>query len=346
MKGKSDMEEKEMKQNRKLTAVLCIGIAVALLVIVALVFGHKKADNKENTIKVGEMTEVSAMDIMCEPSGVTLMEDGSLLVTDTYGKQIWKVKDKESTVYAGGETVEDPYGRPMGGYNDAVPEDSYFKYPWAIAPFLDGYAVSDTENNVVRLISEDFIQTINANTQEDLAMTDMGVAFSHPTGLASDEEGNLYIADTLEGAIRKVTPEGELTTFASGLSEPMGLCWKNGILYAAETGANRIIKLQNGKVELVAGSGTDGNQDGNAAVASFSMPQGIAVGDEGEVYVSDTGNSAIRFVKNGTVSTLAARDVDDLESFSPVSPVGIILVGNELYICDNFSRKLFVLSLQ
>lgn len=341
------MEEKEMKQKWKLPMIVGAGAIVLILMIVVLAFGNReKAENKgEDTIKVGAMTEMSAMDIMCEPSGITLMEDGSFLVTDTYGKQIWRVKDQESTVYAGGETVEDPYGRPMGGYNDALPEDSYFKYPWAIAPFLDGYAVSDTENDVVRLICEDSIQTVNAATQEDLAMTDMGVAFSHPTGLSSDEEGNLYVADTLEGAIRKITPEGELTTLASCLSEPMGLCWKDGALYVAETGANRIVKVQDGETELVAGSGTDGCQDGSMADASFSMPQGVAVGDDGAVYVSDTGNSAIRLVKNGTVRTLVVRDVENLESFSPVSPVGIILVENELYICDNFSRKVFVLPL-
>ncbi len=337
------MEEKKMKWDRKRIAVTGAGATAVILIAAGILFWMRNTE--EDTIWEGVLDEVNVLDMMCEPSGITLTEDGDLLVTDTYGKMVWQVKNKKSSLYAGGETVADPYGRPLGGYNDAPPKDSYFKYPWAITPFLDGYAVSDTENDVVRLIREDSVETVNADTQEDLVMTDMGVAFSHPTGLATDEEGNLYIADTLENAVRKVTPEGVLTTFASGLSEPMGLCWKDGALYVVETGANRIVKVQDGAVSLVAGSGAEGSQDGNADEASFSMPQGVAVGDDGMAYVTDTGNSAIRMVKNGAVSTLVIRKPEDLEMFSPISPVGILLVENELYVCDNFARKVFVVSL-
>lgn len=338
----TEMKPKAMKPKQKQAVIISASMAAILLTVVVIILVRS---DKESIVKVGVTGDVNILDIMCEPSGITMMEDGSLLVTDTYGKQIWQVKDKKSAVYAGGETVADPYGRPLGGYNDAPPEDSFFKYPWAVTPFLDGYAVSDTENDVVRLVCEDTVQTVNADTREDLPMTDMGVAFSHPTGLATDEEGNLYIADTLEGAVRKVTPQGDLTTVASELSEPMGLCWKDGALYVAEAGANRIVKVQDGTVSLVAGSGAEGIQDGNAEEAAFSAPQGVAVGEDETVYITDTGNSAVRMVKNGMVSTLAVRKAEDLEKFSPVSPVGILIVEDELYICDNFARKVFVLSL-
>lgn len=336
------MEDKEKKPGRK--RFIAGGCISAVILIILIVLLNRKEEKAEPEAVGTTVAEVGIMDIMCEPSGITRTEDGALLITDTYGKQIWQVQDGRSTVYAGGETVEDPYGEPMGGYNDALPQDSYFKCPWAIAPFLDGYAVSDRDNDVVRFVSEDSIQTVNAHTEEELAMTDMGVAFSHPTGLAADEEGNLYIADTLENAVRKVTPEGELTTYASGLSEPTGLCWKAGALYAAETGANRIVKIQEGTITPVAGDGTDGMRDGSAAEAAFSMPQGVAVGEDGAVYVADTGNSAIRLVQDGHVTTLAARDPDDLEAFTPVSPIGLLLVDKDLYICDNFSRKVFIIS--
>lgn len=336
------MEEEEKKSGRK--RLVFIGAGALALFLIVLAFVLSREEKEEAPVLAGTETTVSVMDVMCEPCGITRTEDGEFLVTDTYGKQIWRFGDGSSAVYAGGDTVEDPYGEPMGGYNDAKPMESFFKRPWAITPFLDGYAVSDTDNDVVRFVTEDSVQTVNARTAEALAMTDMGVAFSHPTGLATDGEGNLYIADTLENAIRRVTPEGELTTFASGLSEPTGLCWKDGALYVAETGANRIIKIRDGKTELVAGSGTEDFIDGSAPEAAFSMPQGVAVGEDGEVYVSDTGNSAIRLVRDGHVSTLTARDPDDLEAFVPVSPTGLLLVDGELYICDNFSRKLFVLS--
>lgn len=340
----SDADRREAKR-----IWLVTGAAAVLLIAAAAVLWGILRPGEETPVGSGlegTMTEVSAMDVMCEPSGIAAMEDGSLLITDTYGKVVWRVQDGVSTVYAGSDTVEDPYGEPVGGYNDADPEGSYFKHPWAIAPFLDGYAVTDTDNNAVRLIQEDSIQTINGSTEEDLTMTDMGVAYDHPTGLASDEDGNLYISDTLQNAVRRITPEGLVTTFADDLSDPMGLCWKDGALYVAETGANRIVKIEEGAVSAVAGCGADGMENGAADQASFSMPQGVAVGEDGTVYVSDTGNSAVRKIRDGQVTTLVERDVEDLGSFAPVSPVGLLVQGDQLYICDNFSRKVFSVSLE
>lgn len=289
---------------------------------------------------------VSAMNIMCRPNGIAAMEDGSLLVTDTYNQVIWRVEDGASTIYAGGETVEDLYGQPVGGYNDASLPGSYFKEPWAIAPFLDGWAVSDANNGVVRLIHPNAVETVNGHTSERLEVTDLGVAFQRPTGLAAAPDGSLYVSDTGLDAIRRITPEGDVTTAASGLSEPMGLCWHGGALYIAETGANRISKLENGRVTVVAGSGQEGLTDGPAARATFSSPQGVAVAEDGTIYVSDTVNSAIRQIRDGQVSTLAARDVTDLQSFFPCSPCNLLVRGKTLYICDPFARKLLAFPLR
>lgn len=299
-----------------------------------------------NYVRVqGLAAACSAMDIMCAPAGATLMPDGSLLVTDTYNKVIWRVADGVSAVYAGSSTVEDHCGQPLGGYNDAVLEESYFKRPWAIVPFLDGWAVSDTGNGAIRLISGGITQTVNGQTEEKLTVSDLGVTFDAPTGLACDGEGNLYVADTLQNAIRKITPTGEVTTFAKDLDGPMGLFWAEDSLYAAETEANRIVKITAGKVEVLAGSGRSGFADGPAAQAAFSAPQALAVDEDGTVYVADTANGAVRRIRDGQVTTLLHRDVTDLDSFAPVSPTGLLIRENILYICDNFSRKLLVFPL-
>jgi len=297
------------------------------------------------TLAPGTLSVFSAMDIMCGPNGIALDRDGSMLVTDVYNKQIWRVLHRDSESYAGGATVQDLYGQPMGGYNDAGLDSSYFKEPWAIAPFLDGWAVSDTANDVVRLIQPSGVQTLNGVTNEKLKVTELGVAFNHPTGLASDSDGNLYVADTFSGAVRKITPKGGVSTVASGLAEPMGLCWKDGELYIAETGANRIVKLQNGKVVRVAGSGEAALTDGTAKRAAFFGPQGVAVGADGSVYVGDTGNGAIRKIEDGEVTTLAARDMAQA-NFGLTAPVGLLVQGDRLYICDSFARKVFVLRIK
>jgi len=288
-----------------------------------------------------ELSSLSAMDVICAPSGIAADGDGSLLVTDVYNKQIWRVRDRGSKVYAGGATTEDLYGQPVGGYHDAGLRDSYFREPWAVAPYLGGWAVSDAGNNVIRLIQDNSVRTLRAATKEKLKTTKSGVAFDHPTGLAADDQGNLYVSDTFNGAVRKITPGGEASTVASGLSDPMGLCWKDGVLYIAETGGNRIMKVEDGALSCLAGSGQEGLSNGAAERAAFSAPQGVAVDSDGSVYVADTNNSAVRKIRNGAVTTLAVRNMEQVDG-GLTSPVGLLVQDGRLYICDTFTKKVFV----
>ena len=284
---------------------------------------------------------MSAIDVMCQPCGLAAMADGSLLVTDRYNKVIWRVADgRRSLLFAGSDTVEDVYGQPVGGYHDAGLLESSFKDPWAIVPFLDGWAVSDAENRVVR-----FLRT--GGGEEFTAVTDLGLSFDHPTGLAVDGEGNLYVAETFRGLIYRITPAGRRTTLVSGLSEPMGLCWADGALYVAECGGNRILRVDgSGRIVTVAGSGDNGNADGPAAEAAFSGPKGVAVAGDGTVYVADTDNGTVRRVRDGQVTTILSRDPRDVTALFPVSPTGLLLRDDILYISDTFARKVLTLPLR
>lgn len=344
-----------MKNKLRMTAMRSLG-ALLLATLVLSGCGRKEEPAQEASStadvpeeqespepeKTASISEMSAMDVMCSPSGITAMEDGTLLVTDVFYKRLWKVKNGVSEIYAGGDTVEGIYGEPMGGYNDADSLSSYFGRPWDVESYLDGWAVSDTKNNVIRLVRDKTVQTLNFKTAENLKTTDIGVAFDRPAGLASDEEGNLYIADTGNGAVRKADQEGNLTTEAEGLEEPMGLCWKDGALYIAETGANRIVKVENGETQVVAGSGEEDFKDGSALEAAFAAPRDIAVGEDGTIYVADTLNSAIRRIRDGQVDTVVTRDMANTD-FGLVSPSGLMAQGELLYICDDFSKKVFML---
>jgi len=95
----------------------------------------------------------------------------------------------------------------------------------------------------------------------------------------------------------------------------------------------------------VAGSGTDALTDGAAGEAAFSGPQGVTAAENGTIYVSDTNNGAIRQIKDGQVTTLAVRDMEDKNVFYPVSPTNLLVRERTLYICDSFARKLLVLPL-
>lgn len=344
-----------MKNRKKRTRALSI-LGMGILLLLCAGCGKNKdaapdkaeAPSGETTAPLEEpapekkayLSELNIMDIMCAPTGIVATQDGAFLVTDTYNKRLWQIKGESSEAYAGAETVVDLYGEPMGGYNDAKRLSSYFGSPWDMAEFLGGWAVSDTVNNVVRIVRDEDVETLKGETDANPSGT--GFTFSRPTGLASDDKGNLYVADTGNGAVRKVSPNGVVTTEAEGLEEPMGLCWKDGVLYIAETGANRIVKVENGLVQTVAGNGEEEMTDGAADQAAFAAPRDIAVDSDGTVYVADTLNCAIRRIKDGQVDTVASRDLTDT-GFGLTSPTGLLLQEDSLYICDDFSRKVFVI---
>src|SRR5262249_17736896 len=98
-----------------------------------------------------------------------------------------------------------------------------------------------------------------------------GALFSSPRGIGVDAAGNVYVADTGNDTIRKITPAGVVTTLA-------GRAW------------------------------VPGSKDGQGTAARFSGPEGLAVDAAGEVYVADSSNDTIREIApDGTVSTLAGR---------------------------------------
>lgn len=286
---------------------------------------------------------VSARDNMLRkiaaPSDMTEYEDG-FLVTDTYNRVIWKVTEEETVLYAGDFATEDIYGQPVGGYFDTINKNSFFKKPWSIEPFLDGFAVSDPDNKVIRFVDGKNTKTVNGKDVLSGA-ADM-VTWERPMGLSSDEQGNLYVADAGAGTISKIDTTGKVTEMTKGLDEPTGICWKDGALYIAETGCNRILKLENGETEVIAGTGIGGMKDGDITEAQVASPQGVEVTDDGTFFIADTGNNAVRMVKDGQMSTLIAADQAELQQY-PVEPLGMYCEDGKLYVCDPFARCLYTL---
>ena len=340
--------------------ILAAGLAFSLAVPALAASAITSTNELDHAVLPGLSDSVA-------PSGIFPTADGGFMVTDTYARVIWKVKDGQCTLYAGGGSATDPYGQPVGGYHDTALGQSLFREPWAIIPFLDGWAISDADNNAVRVLRPDRTETANAESNV-LKMGDMGIVFDHPTGLAFEETGYLYVSDTHTGAIRIISPDGKADTLIEGLNNPTGLFWAGDSLYVAETGAHRILKVTRGMKEVVAGTalyvaetgahrilkvtrgmkevvggtGEEGFQDGAAGQATFSSPQGVTVGPDGTIYVADTVNGAVRRIRNGVVDTLAVQNGNDLRTY-PISPRGLCLVGNVLYVCDNFSHKVFMI---
>ena len=349
-KTKTEENEKTniIKNNPRLFIIIAVAIVVLAIIIgVITAVVHRKPSGTVERVATQTM---GGLDVLCEPSSIALIADQGFLVTDVYGKQIWLINSISGSIYAGKGSVEDMYGQPLGGYNDSELKDSLFKEPWAISPFLNGYAVSDTQNGAIRLISSTTTQTVNGYSEE-LEIGDLGVKFDKPTGLATDEAGNLYISETGKGAIRRVTPDGEVTTVAEGLDGPMGLYAAGDYIYVAETASHRIVRVKDGQIEVVAGTGEEtpegGLGDGSIKKATFRYPQGVAVADDGTVFVADTVSSTVRMIRNNKVTTILQREGEELDiEMYPVSPRGLFIDNGSLYVCDPFARRVYVLKLE
>ncbi len=154
-------------------------------------------------------------------------------------------------------------------------------------------------------------------------------SFEDPAGLAMDGNGNLFVADSGNHCIRKITPTGDVTTFAgtgvAGFGDgaanaalflyPSGLAVDAaGDVFVADTGNHRIRKISatTGDVTTVAGTGVSGiTADGSAASAQFASPRDLAVNAAGtRIWVADTGNHRVRLIFSENVFSLAGNGND------------------------------------
>jgi sugar lactone lactonase YvrE len=195
-----------------------------------------------------------------------------------------------------------------------------------------------------------------------------GAYLNQPQGVAIDSAGNLYMADSANNRVRKVTAAGAISTVAGNgtpgysgdggtattaeLFMPTGVAVDSaGDLFIADTGNNRIRKVSNGTITLVAGNGTPGYSGNNGAATSASLdaPAGVAADAAFNVYIADFENQRIRMVTPGGIittvvggGTLTPYNGAMATSIALVSPSGIAVdSGGDLYIADSFYCEVF-----
>ena len=215
----------------------------------------------------------------------------------------------------------------IGGDGSPIVRDgkqSGFSDPFGVVIAEDGtvYVADAAESNRIRKISPDGSVTTLAGGSEGFADgTGTSASFNTPSALALGPDGNLYVSDTGNNRIRKITPTGQVSTVAGDgtagyvdgpaakaqFNGPIGLSVSGGgDIYVADT-YNDVIRMitTEGEVTTIAGGGTPGFADGEQKVALFDTPSGIIATDS-SLIVADTGNRRLRKVSaEGSVTTLS-----------------------------------------
>jgi len=222
--------------------------------------------------------------------------------------------------------------------------------------------VADSNNNVIRKITPTGIVTTLAGSGVAGFADGTGVSaqFNNPSGICSD--GNdIYVADTNNNRIRKISINGVVTTFAGSsqgyadgtstaaqFNAPTGICYYSG-LCVADTNNNRIRKITStGIVTTLAGS-TQGYADGTGTTAKFNAPKGVCIGFFSNalvIYVADTNNNRIRRITTtGVVTTFAGSTQGNSDGTGTVAkfnfPVGIANDKYEnVYVSDSNNNRI------
>jgi sugar lactone lactonase YvrE len=193
---------------------------------------------------------------LSSPSAIALRDDNHLYVADTGNHKIRLI-----TKTAPGNGTTTLLAGTSNGYLDGPSGTAAFSSPTGIAASSSGDVfVTDTNNCVIRKISAGQVSTLAGAGPSSCGSNDgtaTSAQFNRPTGIAFDpSSGNLYVADTVSNKIRRITPQGVVTT--------------------------------------IAGSGVSGSANGTGSSATFDTPTGIAVDTNGNIFVSEYASGKIR----------------------------------------------------
>jgi uncharacterized protein (TIGR03437 family) len=300
------------------------------------------------------------------PSSVAVDGQGNVYVADTGNHRIRRISSQGIiTTIAGGPT------NGFSGDNGPAAA-ALLNAPQSVAVDAAGNVyIADTDNQRIRRINTQGIITTVAGS--DPAAGDGGLAVAArlllPSGIAADSAGNIYIADSGNNRVRRVNPQGVVSTVAGNgaagysgdnglataaqLNSPNGLAVdSSGTLYIADTGNHVVRRVTGGLIFTIAGTGEAGKDGdfGPAATAHLFNPSAVALDRAGNLLIADSGNNRIRAVSGGVIRNLAG-DVSGLPGFAGDGgpalsarfdyPISLAIDTNgDVYVSDYFNNRI------
>jgi sugar lactone lactonase YvrE len=251
-------------------------------------------------------------------SGVAVDGEGSIIIVDQWNHRVRKLTPDG--------TVSTLAGSGSRGFADGAGTAAQFYYPTGVAVDGEGsIIITDLGNHRVRKITPDGTVSTLAGSGNKGFVDGPGATaqFYDPYGVAVDGEGSIIIADRGNKRVRKITPDGTVSTLAgsgsAGFADGAGAAaqfrspgWVavdgEGSIIMTDYGNNRVRKITpDGTVSTLAGSESEGFADGAGAAALFDGPRGVAVDGEGSIIIAEFYNKRLRKITpEGTVSTLFA----------------------------------------
>ncbi len=263
------------------------------------------------------------------PIGLAFDSAHTLYIADQLNQRIRQVA-------ASTGSIASPVGNGTAGYtgDNAQGTAAELNNPSGVAVDSAGnFYIADSVNNVIRKVTPgDLITTVAGSNDFGAGFggdggAPLGALLNVPSAVALDSAGNLYIADTANNRVRKVSFSANTIVTVAGtgganytgdgfpavnasLNSPRGIAFDSaGNLYIADSGnhAIRMVSASTHNITTVAGTGTLGyNGDGIPATkAQLNYPLGVAVNTAGSIYIADSQNFRIRKVTNNTIASIA-----------------------------------------
>lgn len=277
------------------------------------------------------------------PSGIVRDATGNFFVCDRDNHRIVKITPAGVSSVFAGSTM---------GFTNATGTAAQFNQPYAITMDASGnFYVGDRINHAIRKITAAGVVTTLAGNGSagNTNGTGGAASFNEPLGVTVDAAGNVYVADYINGALRKVTPAGVVTTLTA-IPNLFGVAADAaGNIYCAEYGTHQVSKYSStGVYSVIAGmGGSGGTTDGIGTAARFNFPAGITVDAAGNLYVTETINNRIRKITSGGVVTTIAGNtsgyadgIGNAALFDTPIAVSGDLPNNSLYIADFNNHKI------